>query len=269
MKIDTKKHRISPGDKVDLNRIPTHVGGKLDNGKLKHEFTQLRKRLIDLQELMYAECKHSLLVVLQAMDAGGKDSTVRKVFGPINPEGCRVYSFKSPTLLERQHDFLWRIHRNVPPDGCIAVFNRSHYEDVGIVRVKELVPKKLWKSRYEAINAFEKLLTHEGTRVVKFFLHISPEYQKKRLQRRLDLPDKHWKFNPEDLTERTRWSQYMAAYSEAIERCTSRDAPWYVIPAEHRGYRNAVIVKVLVDILEGLKMQYPKPTFDASKITIE
>lgn len=269
MKISTSAHRIVPGSKVDLNKIDTRVDGGLDRDKAEVAFRALRRELSDLQELLYAESKHAVLIVFQAMDAGGKDSTIRQVVGPINPQGCRVASFKTPSTLERSHDYLWRIHANAPARGMIGVFNRSHYEEVGIVRVHNLVPKERWRLRYDHINAFEKLLTDEGTHIVKFFLHISKDYQRERFQRRLDRPDKHWKFNPDDLAERGRWDQYMQAYGEAIECCSTKHAPWYVIPAERRWYRNLIVTKVLVDLLESLKMKYPEPTFDASRITIE
>ncbi|QNN23111.1 polyphosphate kinase 2 family protein [Planctomycetales bacterium ZRK34] len=269
MKIDTSIHRIKPDSKVDLNKIDTHVDGGLDKDKAKDEFRSLRKKLSDLQELLCAESKHAVLVVFQAMDAGGKDSTIRSVVGPINPQGCRVASFKAPSSNELKHDYLWRIHQHAPARGMIGVFNRSHYEEVGIVRVHNIVPEQRWKKRYDHINAFEKLLSDEGTHIVKFFLHISKDYQRERFQRRLDRPDKHWKFNPDDLSERRRWGDYMQAYSQMIERCSTKQAPWYVIPAERRWYRNLIVTKVLVDLLEGLDMKYPAPSFDASQITID
>lgn len=269
MKIDTSIHRIKPDSKVDLNKIDTHVDGGLDKDKAKDEFRSLRKKLSDLQELLYAESKHAVLVVFQAMDAGGKDSTIRSVVGPINPQGCRVASFKAPSSNELKHDYLWRIHQHAPARGMIGVFNRSHYEEVGIVRVHNLVPEQRWQKRYDHINAFEKLLSDEGTHIVKFFLHISKDYQRERFQRRLDRPDKHWKFNPDDLSERRRWDDYMQAYSQMIERCSTKQAPWYVIPAERRWYRNLIVTKVLVDLLEGLDMKYPAPSFDASQIAID
>jgi PPK2 family polyphosphate:nucleotide phosphotransferase len=218
---------------------------------------------------MYAEAKHALLVVLQAMDAGGKDSTIRNVFGPINPQGCKVINFKAPNDVELKHDFLWRIHENTPRLGYLGVFNRSYYEDVLVVRVKNLVPEKRWKERYDHINHFEKMLTDEGTTVVKLFLHISKDYQKERLQRRLERPDKFWKFDPSDLAERRRWDDYRKAYEDALSRCSTGYAPWYVIPAERRWYRNLLIARVLVQTLESLKMQYPEPKFDPKTMVVE
>ena len=178
------------------------------------------------------------------MDAAGKDSTVRHVFGSINPAGCRVTSFKAPTKEELAHDYLWRVHDHAPADGNIAVFNRSHYEELLIVRVRGWAPEKVWKRRYAHMNAFEELLADEGTAVVKFMIHISKDYQKERLQRRLDRPDKHWKFNPEDLEERGHWDDYMEAFSDVVSKCSTDEAPWYVIPSERRWYRNLAITRI-------------------------
>jgi PPK2 family polyphosphate:nucleotide phosphotransferase len=261
-------YRVRPGSHVDLTSIPTDDDGGVPKTDALAEFESLRTRLVKLQELLYAEGKHALLVVLQAMDAGGKDSTIRSVFSSLNPQGCKVISFKAPNDVELRHDFLWRIHANVPRLGFIGVFNRSHYEDLVIVRVKGLLPEERWRQRYEHINAFEKLLGDEGTTVVKFYLHISKDYQKQRLERRLSKPSKHWKFNPADLAERARWDDYRTAYEEALRRCSTKDAPWYVIPAEQRWYRDLLIARVLVETLRGLHMKYPKPTFDAKDIVI-
>lgn len=262
------KPQVKPGTDVDLAKMPTDDDGGLDKSAAEAEFAELTERLVGLQKLLYAEGKHALLVVLQAMDAGGKDSTIRSVFGPINPQGCKVVSFKAPNEHELSHDFLWRIHQNVPRCGYIGVFNRSHYEDVLIVRVKGLVPEKRWRQRYAHINAFEEMLHDEGTTVVKFFLHISKDYQKKRFEKRLADPAKHWKFNPADLAERERWDDYMAAYAEAISRCSTKHAPWHIIPAEHRWYRDLLIARVLVHTLEELDMHYPKVDFDPQSIVI-
>lgn len=253
---------------IDLADWPTRENSSFDK-EVGHEMLKrMTERLNDLQELLFAEHRRSLLVVMQAMDAGGKDSTIRKVFGPLNPQGVRVSNFKGPTSTELTHDYLWRIHAECPGHGMIGVFNRSHYEDVLIARVKNLVPKTRWKKRFDHINAFEKMLADEGTHIVKFFLHISNDYQKRRLQRRLDRPNKHWKFDPADLEERKRWDAYQQAYGEAIGRCAAKHAPWYVLPAERKWYRCLLMAKVLVDTLEGLAMKYPKPTFDADEIEI-
>lgn len=259
-------YRVRPESKVDLSRHRTDDDGGLTQDKARQELRKLAKRFEKLQEMLYAEGKHSLLVVLQAMDAGGKDSTIRRVFAPVNPQGCVVTNFKAPCTEELQHDFLWRVHAHVPRAGYIAVFNRSHYEDVLVVRVKGLVPEKRWKQRYEHINAFEEMLHDEGTAILKFFLHISKDYQKKRLQRRLDNPDKWWKFNPADLAERDRWDSYAQAYEAMLSRCSSEHAPWYVVPAEKRWFRNLLITRVIVDTLESLDPRFPEPAFDAKSI---
>ncbi|MFI4860053.1 MAG: PPK2 family polyphosphate kinase [Phycisphaerales bacterium JB063] len=267
--LDTEQYRVPEGRRISLADYRTHDDGGLDKAHGKQAFRALRDRLVDLQENLYAEGRRSLLVVFQAMDAGGKDSTTKAVFGPVDPAGCRVKSFKAPNSEELGHDFLWRVHQNVPKKGYIGVFNRSHYEDAVTVAVKDLAPKDVWKHRVEHINNFEHLLHTEGTRVVKFFLHISKDYQKVRLQRRLDRPDKHWKFNPADLDERARWGKYQERYAEVFGQTSPADAPWYVIPAERRWYRNLLVCKVLVDILEDMNPQPPKPDFDPTSIVIE
>ena len=267
--MDTAAYRVRPDEPVDLSARPTRDDGGLSRDQGREQFRKLTRRLQALQEVMYAQNRHSLLVVLQAMDAGGKDSTLRNVFGPVNPQGCHVSSFKAPSTLERSHDFLWRIHQQVPPRGHIGVFNRSHYEDVLIVRVKDLAPKSVWQKRFDHINHFEKMIADEGVSVVKFYLHISKAYQQKRLQRRLDRPDKHWKFNPDDLAERARWAEYMHAFEDALSKCSQPHAPWYVVPAERRWFRNLLVAQVVVDTLEALNMKLPEPTFDPATIRIE
>jgi len=262
------KYLVKPGSKVELDSIPSDDDGGMKKEEGLEQFRDASRRIDELQELMYAECKHSLLVILQAMDAAGKDSTLGAVFGPVNPQGCTVVSFKVPNELERRHDFLWRVHQQVPPRGYMTVFNRSHYEEVLVVRVKGLAPHHVWHKRYDHINCFEKMLHDEGTTIIKFYLHISKDYQRKRLQRRLKLPEKHWKFNPEDLTERKRWDQYMRAYEDAMSKCSTEYAPWYIIPAQTRWYRNLLVASILRRAMENLDMHYPKPTFDASKIVI-
>ncbi|MEE9403829.1 MAG: polyphosphate kinase 2 family protein [Algisphaera sp.] len=264
-----QQHRVKPGHPVDVRDLPTRYDGPIEKEEGKAEFERLSLELVELQEKLYAEGKRSLLVVLQAMDAAGKDSTVRYVFGPINPAGCRVTSFKAPSKEEMGHDYLWRVHQHAPVDGTIAVFNRSHYEELLIVRVRGFAPKDVWKKRYDQINAFEKMLADEGTAVVKFMIHISKDYQKERLQRRLDMPEKHWKFNVEDLTERANWDDYMQAFSDVVSKCSTEDAPWYVIPAERRWYRNLAITRVLVDTLRKMNPQMPEPDFDPKSIVIE
>jgi PPK2 family polyphosphate:nucleotide phosphotransferase len=267
--IDTEPYRISPKSIIDLRNISTRENGGLQKKQGKKAVHELTKRLVSLQELLYAQRKKSLLVIFQAMDAGGKDSTTRRVFRQLNPSSVRVKSFKTPSEREQLQDFLWRIHQHAPRKGYISIFNRSQYEDVVAVRVRELQSPAIWQGRFEHINAFEQLLTSEGTIVLKFFLHISKRYQKERLQRRLDRPDKHWKFSPSDLDDRERWDDYMAAYSETIEKCTSQNAPWYVVPSERRWYRDLLVLQTVVNALESLHMSYPKPDFDPSTIEID
>lgn len=260
--------RIPPGSELDLREVSTRVSGSMKVEKVKDEFARLSERLAELQELLFAWGERGLLVVFQAMDAGGKDSTIRHVFRSLDPAGLHVKSFKVPTPRERRHDFLWRIHAHVPPQGTIAVFNRSHYEDVVAVRVRELVEPHVWRGRIDHINAFERLLVDEGTVVLKFFLHISKAYQKERLERRLARPEKRWKFEPDDLADRARWDDYLEAYSEAIRRSSTETAPWYVVPAEDRPLRDLVVLQAVVDRLEALPMRYPEVTFDPSTIEI-
>ncbi len=266
--IELEKYRVTPGSKVDLGSRLSKEDGGLDKSRGRKEFKRLSKRMAELQELLYVTHHRGLLVILQAMDAAGKDSTIKSVFGPINPQGCRVHSFKAPSKLELSHDYLWRIHQKVPEKGYIGVFNRSHYEDLLVVRVKNLVDESIWRRRFEHINNFEQQLADEGMLIVKFYLHISKEYQGQRLQRRLDRPDKLWKFNPNDIAERARWAEYRQAYEDCLSRCSTDAAPWYVIPAERRWYRNLLIAHVIVSLLEGLKMRYPEPDFDPATIEL-
>ncbi|QDU32585.1 Polyphosphate kinase 2 (PPK2) [Poriferisphaera corsica] len=269
--INTQIHRVSPQTPINLHTSLTTPPTDFEHSKkaLKEQFKTESKALTHLQELMYAQSKHAVLIVFQAMDAGGKDSTIRHIMTPINPQGCRVLNFKAPSAYERERDYLWRIHQHVPPKGCFTVFNRSHYEDVVTVSVNDFAPKHIWQKRYNHINAFEQLLTDEGTHILKFFLHISKDYQKHRLQRRLDRPDKHWKFDPSDLVARNHWDDYMQAYAQAFNTCSvNTDAPWYVIPAENREYRNLAIIQIINQKLQSLDMQYPAPQYDASQYKI-
>ena len=255
------RYRIAPGTRVDLAAFDPNDGSEFDGDKQAGEAaaTELVKRIEELQELMWADHSKRLLIVLQATDTGGKDGTIRFVLDGVNPQGVRVAGFKKPTEPELAHDYLWRVHPQVPGDGEIVVFNRSHYEDVLVVRVHDLAPEERWRKRYDHIKAFEQLLVDEGTTVVKFFLHISKDEQKERLQARLDEPDKNWKFDTGDLREREHWDAYQQAFAEAIEQTSTEAAPWYVVPANRKWYRNLVIAQVLVETLEGLDMQYPDP----------
>lgn len=265
-----QQHLIQPGQRIDLDQISTHAKDwHSDRDAAENEFKKLRKRIATLQPQLYAEHKQQLLIVFQAMDGGGKDGTTRAVFEGVNPQGVHVISFKQPSLRELEHDFLWRIHRDVPRKGMIHVFNRSHYEDVIVVRVENLVPETVWRQRYNQINEFETLLTQTGTRIVKFYLHISKDEQKARFQDRLDDPKKNWKFSRGDLEKRKQWDEYRAAYEDAISNCSTHDAPWYVIPADQNWYRNWAVSKIIVATLEEMDPKYPEPEAGLDQITIE
>jgi PPK2 family polyphosphate:nucleotide phosphotransferase len=266
--MNTKDYAITESKSIKLDSLPTKYNGKLEKEKGLEEFKELLIKLQNLQALLYADGSKALLVVLQAMDAAGKDSTIRFVFGPINPQGCKVVSFKAPNSTELAHDFLWRIHQNVPRNGYIGVFNRSYYEDVLIVKVKNLAPKETIKQRYNHINDFESLLNDEGTRIVKFFLHISKDYQKEQLQERLDTPEKLWKFSSSDIPERMLWDDYQKAYETVFEKCSSPKNPWYIVPAERKWFRNLLIAKVLVETLESMDLHYPEAQFDPKQVVI-
>lgn len=261
---------IAPRSDLDLGRVDagSTSGAPGDKSKTQKATDDLRERLIELQERLWAEDKRSLLLVLQAMDAGGKDGAVRKVFSGVNPQGCTVTSFKAPSEEELDHDFLWRIHRAAPRRGQIGIFNRSQYEDVVVVRVKEIVPKSVWQRRYSIINAFEYGLTHEGTQIIKVFLHISKKEQAERMQKRLDDPSKRWKFRAGDLDDRSRWDEYMEAYQDAIVRTSRPDAPWYVVPADHKWYRDWALLTILVDHLEDMDPRWPEPEEDLESIRV-
>ncbi|RME79027.1 MAG: polyphosphate kinase 2 family protein [Chloroflexi bacterium] len=262
--------KVKPGQKVKLNQIDADDTGPYKSKKeAKKQLKKNIARMAELQNVLYAEDKHALLIVLQAMDAGGKDGTIRRIMSGVNPQGVRVTSFKKPTPEELAHDFLWRIHKAVPQRGMIGIFNRSHYEDVLVVRVHNLVPPSVWKKRYDHINHFEKLLVDSGVTILKFYLHISKDEQKRRMEARLEQPHKRWKFNPDDLKERELWDDYMEAFETAFERCSTDYAPWYIIPANNKWYRNLVISEIIVDTLEGLNMQYPQPVANLDGIVIE
>jgi PPK2 family polyphosphate:nucleotide phosphotransferase len=231
------------------------VGKKKGRKLLK----SLNKELAQLQEVLFAENKHKLLVVLQAMDTGGKDGTIRRVFSGVNPQGVRVANFKRPTDEELAHDYLWRVHQRVPRRGMITVFNRSHYEDVLVVRVHNLVPPEVWSRRYDHINAFEKMLADEGVTILKFYLHIDKDEQEQRLRARFDRPDKRWKFNPGDLKERALWGKYMEAFEAALSRTSTSYAPWYIVPANRKWYRDLVVATTIINALKDLQMEFPQP----------
>lgn len=266
-----KKLRVEPGAKAGLaKRDPSEkngVPGKKED-RLR-ALAALAGKVDDLQEVLYAQRQHKLLVVLQGMDTAGKDGTIRHVFSEVDPLGVRAVSFRAPVGEELQRDFLWRIHRQVPGKGEIVIFNRSHYEDVLIVRVHGWIDMQTCQRRYAQINEFERMLADTGTTILKFFLHISKDEQRDRLQERLDNPNKHWKFNPGDLTERKRWDEYMQAYEDAIEATSTAWAPWHVVPANSKSSRNLIISSILIETMEALKMTYPQPVQSLDGIVVE
>ncbi|MBA3874560.1 MAG: polyphosphate kinase 2 family protein [Anaerolineae bacterium] len=264
------KYKISPkpGSAVDLDQYDPDYHEALDQQDVADEVAKLKEKLEDLQERLYAEGKQSLLVVFQAMDTGGKDGVIKKVFEGVNPQGVRVISFKAPTPEDLAHDFLWRIHQNAPPRGYIGVFNRSHYEDVLIVRVNNIVPKSVWKARYETINQFEQLLASNNTRILKFYLHISKDEQKQRLLARLANPQKQWKFEMGDLPVREQWDDYMKAYEALLQRCNTEVAPWHIVPANHKWYRDLIVARTIVAALEEMNPKFPPPDPGLDKVVI-
>lgn len=257
-----ERYRFEPGSGRGLSALDPDlappIGGKASRQSLERE----SRCLSELQEKLYAEGQRSLLLVLQAMDGGGKDATIRRVFSGINPQGCHVTNFKKPSGEELAHDFLWRVHRRAPPKGYIGVFNRSHYEDVLVPRVYGTLRPALLEARYEHINCFESLLEDSGTRIVKVFLHISKEYQLMRMRRRAQRADRNWKFTPEDLVAHERWEEYMEAYDALLQRCSTERTPWYVVPAHHRGFAGLVVAQLLADTLEAMAPRYPPPGWD-------
>ena len=261
--------RVAPGSRIRLSSLDA---GDTAGRSKEDSDDQLQKgldRLAELQDRLWAEAKHAVLVVLQGMDASGKDGTIKHVMTAFNPQGCAVTSFKVPTPVELAHDFLWRIHQRAPGKGEIGVFNRSHYEDVLVVRVHELVPRAVWSARFEQINAFEASLAAAGTTIVKLFLHIDRDEQRRRFEARLDDPMKRWKFRTGDLLERKLWDAYEAAYEDVLSRCSPETAPWYVVPANHKWFRNLAVAEIVADAIEELDPQYPPPTEDLSAIRVE
>jgi PPK2 family polyphosphate:nucleotide phosphotransferase len=269
--LEPSSFRVPPGSEVDLASIDTRDTGGFEGGKKAGRLAgaALTERLEHLQEVLYAQGKHRVLIVLQATDTGGKDGTIRKVFDGVNPQGVKVASFKRPTPEELAHDYLWRVHPHVPANGEMVIFNRSHYEDVLVVRVHGLVPEERWSRRYDHINTFERMLADEGTTILKFFLHISRDEQRARLQARLDDPTKHWKFSLGDLDERKRWNDYQRAFEAALMHTSTEWAPWYVVPADRKWYRDLVVASVLVDTLERLGLEYPPPEDDLTGVVVE
>lgn len=269
MSINPKDYLVTPGATIQLNELSSDP----DTGLTKKEYKAILKsnvkEIIHWQERLYAESEQSLLIILQALDAGGKDGTIRKVFGPINPQGCTVSSFKSPTKEELGHDFLWRIHKKTPAKGMIKIFNRSHYEDVLVVKVHDWIDEKECDKRFAHINDFEKLLSDSNTRILKFFLHITKDEQKRRFQDRLNCSEKHWKFSSSDLSERALWDKYMTQFERVFKETSTGDAPWFIIPANDKKYRNAIISTIVLEAFKEMNPQFPPPENGLDKITIE
>jgi PPK2 family polyphosphate:nucleotide phosphotransferase len=264
------RFKVAPGSKVKLNDIDPGFKGHHDSHKEAiEEIEEDQKKLRNLQQLLYADGRCSLLICLQGMDTGGKDGTIDHVLGAMNPQGCRVVGFKEPSIQEMAHDFLWRIHQNAPPKGNVTIFNRSQYEDVLIVRVHNLVPQTVWSNRYDQINAFEKELVAGGTQILKFYLHISKKEQLSRFKKRLDDPAKQWKISESDYKERPFWDQYTAAYEDVLSRCSTADAPWFVIPSDHKWFRNLAVARIVVEHLESLDMKFPPPSVNLDHIRRE
>ncbi|HEU4319960.1 MAG TPA: polyphosphate kinase 2 family protein [Acidimicrobiia bacterium] len=268
--IDVAAYRVPEGAQFDLSShdpgSKAGFAGQKKDGRVALE--GLKRHLAELQRRLWAESKQSLLVVLQAIDTGGKDGTIRHVFSGVNPQGVRVVSFGKPNDRELAQDYLWRIHRETPADGFIKVFNRSHYEDVLVVRVKELVSDDVWSRRYRHIREFERMLSDEGTTIVKLHLHISKDEQKKRLRSRLEKPNKNWKFNKADLADRELWEDYQRAFQDAIQQTSTDYAPWYVVPANRKWYRNLVVSSILIQTLEAMSPRYPEPESGLEDVVI-
>ncbi|HKV03630.1 MAG TPA: polyphosphate kinase 2 family protein [Candidatus Acidoferrales bacterium] len=265
--IFSKELAVSPGEKVNLAKYdPEQTLGWEKDRKMKASLEKAIERIDQQQYLLYAEHKHALLVVLQGLDASGKDGTIRHVMAGVNPQGCTVVSFKKPSVEEASHDFLWRIHKAVPEYGNIGIFNRSLYEDVLVVRVHNLVPKEVWSRRYDQINRFEELLHDNRVKIVKFFLHISKDEQRKRFQQRIGDPDRRWKISEADFDERKFWDDYTEAYEAALTKCNTRHAPWYVIPANKKWFRNLAVSHTIAETLEDMRMKFPLPSVDVKKI---
>ncbi len=266
----TERFIARPGQRIDLSRHDPGFTAGFDSKKQAQKALRRNiRRMAELQRLLWAENRRALLVVLQGIDASGKDGTIRHVMSGVNPQGCRVTSFKVPTAEEADHDFLWRIHKAVPGKGEIGIFNRSHYEEVLVVRVHGITPPEVWERRYREINAFEEFLAGNGTVIRKFFLHISRDEQKERFEERIQDPTKQWKVNPRDLDERKLWDDYTAAFEEALSRCSTAHAPWYIIPANRKWFRNLAISEILVETLEALDMRYPPPECDVTQLVVE
>jgi PPK2 family polyphosphate:nucleotide phosphotransferase len=266
---DFARYRVDPDERVSLAGTSTADTDDIDHDEALAELERLTERIADLQARLYAEDLRAVLIVLQGIDAAGKDSTVKHVFRGSNPQGVRVFTFKEPNEEEAAHDFLWRYHADAPSVGMIHVFNRSHYEDVLVVRVKELVEEERWRSRYDSINDFERMLAREGTVIVKFFLHISKEAQLDRFRERLEREDKHYKFSANDVRERRNWDDYQEAYEDAVNLTSTQWAPWYVVPSDAKWYRNLVVARIVAATLECLDPRWPSPDEDLEAYALE
>jgi PPK2 family polyphosphate:nucleotide phosphotransferase len=266
----SERFKVQPGSKVRLaDWDPDDTAGFPDKDSVRTRAEKHLDRLSELEYILYAENRRSVLVVLQAMDAGGKDGAIRHMTGPLNPQSSKVISFKTPSEEELAHDFLWRVHHVAPRKGEIRIFNRSHYEDVLIVRVHDLVPKAVWAKRYDQINAFEQILAQNDTLILKFYLHISKDEQLERFQARMEDSTKQWKISLADFEDRKRWSDYMRAYEVALSKCSTAHAPWFIIPANRKWFRNYAIAEILVEYLSALHMKFPKPMVDLSEIDLK
>lgn len=263
----SKKFIVQPGSSIRLKDLgPSFSKKNIEKISSIQEIKKLQEKMDEYQFRLFTEKKHSMLIVLQAPDAGGKDGVVRHVISSMNPQGCRVVSFKQPTPEELTHDFLWRIERQVPKPGEVVIFNRSQYEDVLVVRVHDLVPKEVWSNRYEQINNFEKRLTENGTHILKFFLHISKEEQLRRFKQRLDDPTRQWKISEADYTEREYWKNYETAYEEALSKCSTKESPWFIIPSDQKWFRNLAISKIIVETMEKFGIEFPEPSVNIEDI---
>ena len=263
------KFRVKPGSKVDLSKVDAGFKDKYHHGadkKVQKELAAHITKMSELQYLMYAEGGRSLLICLQGRDAAGKDGTINHVLSAMNPQGCTVTGFKVPSAEEAAHDFLWRYHQAMPSKGHVAIFNRSHYEDVLVVRVHNLVPKKIWSQRYQQINDFEKMLFDNGIHILKFYLHIDPDEQLERFKKRIDDPARHWKISAGDYAERPFWDAYSKAYEAALSRCSTAHAPWFIIPSNHKWFRNLAVSRIISEYMASLRMKFPEPTIDIAEI---
>jgi PPK2 family polyphosphate:nucleotide phosphotransferase len=267
-----ERYWVKPGSKLDLSKIDSREKALFqgaDKEEFEAQFGVLQDQLQELQKILYAQNKHRILVVMQAMDTGGKDGCIKHVFSHIDPQGIHVRSFKKPSEEELSYDFLWRVHSRVPHRGQLVIFNRSHYEDIIAVRVKKLFPDEVWKRRQRHVVEFERMLAEEGTTIVKIYLHISKEEQKRRLEARLENPVKHWKFNPEDLADRKRWPDFMEAYEDVMSKTSTEFAPWFVVPSDRKWYRNLCVARIMVDTMRKLDMKLPKVDWDPDQIIID